>query len=57
MWEESDHIVLIRSDGSVVYEDGYDPYDGVTYCDLYECSLCPRYGDDCDGEDMDEHDE
>lgn len=50
MWEERDHIVLIRSDGSVVYEDGWDPYDRVTYCELYECSACPRYGDDCDGD-------
>lgn len=24
--------------------------DSVTYCDIYECSECPRYGDDCDGE-------
>lgn len=56
MWEERDHIVLIRSDGSVVYEDGWDPYDRVTYCELYECSACPRYGDDCDG-DFDYEDE
>ena len=38
--------VLIRSDGSVVYEDGYDPR---RYCDIYYCYECPRYGDDCDG--------
>ena len=44
--EESDHIVLIRSDGSVVYEDGYDP---VLYCDVCYCYECPKYGDDCDG--------
>lgn len=25
-------------------------YDVPTYCDIYECSECPRYGDDCDGE-------
>ena len=54
MWEESDHIVLIRSDGSVVYEDGFWPedYDDVrTLCDVMDsCSDCPRYGDDCDGE-------
>ena len=23
--QENDHIVLIRSDGSVVYEDGFEP--------------------------------
>lgn len=25
MFEENDHIVLIRSDGSVEYEDGFEP--------------------------------
>ena len=58
--EDNDHIVLIRSDGSVVYEDGWDPYDRVTYCELYECSACPKYGKDCDGngeEDEEEEDE
>lgn len=30
--------------------DGYEDYDDVTtYCDIYECEDCPRYGDDCDG--------
>ena len=24
--------------------------DIITYCDLYECAECPRYGKDCDGE-------
>ena len=24
--------------------------DIVTYCDIYDCKDCPRYGDDCDGE-------
>ena len=28
-----------------------DPYDIVKYCDIYKCENCPRYGDDCDGED------
>ena len=23
----------------------------VTYCMIYECEDCPRYGDDCDGRD------
>ena len=35
----------------------YDEYDDiVTYCDIYKCDDCPRYGDDCDGkwEDEDE---
>lgn len=23
----------------------------VTYCMIYECEECPKYGDDCDGDD------
>ena len=23
----------------------------ITYCDIFSCSECPRYCDDCDGED------
>ena len=23
----------------------------VTYCMIYECEDCPKYGDDCDGRD------
>ena len=49
--EENDHITLIKSDGSVVYEDGYDP---TRYCDMYYCYECPRYGDDCDGDEDNE---
>lgn len=57
MWEENDHIVLIRSDGSVVYEDGWEPEwdkDIIKVCDVCDCKECPRYGDDCDGEFEDE---
>ena len=25
-------------------------YDITTYCDIYKCEDCPRYGDDCDGD-------
>lgn len=25
--------------------------DIVTYCMIYECEDCPKYGDDCDGRD------
>ena len=28
--------------------------DVVTYCDIYECSECPRYGNDCDGQEDDD---
>lgn len=54
MWEENDHIVLIRSDGSVVYEDGWEPEEDddefVTYCEVYDnCEECPAYCDTCDG--------
>ena len=31
--------------------------DIITYCDIYECNDCPRYGDDCDGEFEEEEDE
>ena len=30
--------------------------DAVRLCDIYECTDCPRYGDDCDGE-FEEEDE
>ena len=23
----------------------------ITYCMIFECEECPRYGDDCDGRD------
>lgn len=23
--------------------------DAITYCEIYACEDCPRYGDDCDG--------
>lgn len=26
----------------------------VTYCMIFECEDCPRYGDDCDGRDDEE---
>lgn len=32
--------------------DEYD--DIISFCDIYECSDCPRYGDDCDGKADDE---
>ena len=31
--------------------------DIVTYCDIYDCKECPRYGDDCDGEFEEENEE
>ena len=34
-----------------IYVD--DEWDRPTYCDLYDCVDCPRYGDDCDGGDDD----
>lgn len=29
--------------------------DCTTFCEVYGCKECPRYGDDCDGEE-DEYD-
>lgn len=47
---ENDHIVMIKQDGTIIYEDGWEPEEEITtYCDIYECEACPRYGDDCDG--------
>ena len=37
----------------------YDPleWDDIkTYCDIFDCSDCPRCGDDCDGEFYEEDD-
>ena len=31
--------------------------DCTTFCEIYSCRDCPRYGDDCDGEWEDEDDE
>jgi predicted transcriptional regulator len=31
-------------------------YGTPTYCELYKCEDCPRYGDDCDGKGEDETD-
>lgn len=28
--------------------------DIVTYCMIFECEECPRYGDDCDGREDEE---
>lgn len=49
----NDHILFVGFDGTPVYEDGYGvDEDGevVYFCDIYECEYCPRFGDDCDGE-------
>ncbi|MBQ1296750.1 MAG: hypothetical protein IIY21_22085 [Clostridiales bacterium] len=35
-----------------IYVD--DPWDAPTYCDLYDCEECPRYGESCDGGEDDE---
>nr|MBQ4455280.1 hypothetical protein [Clostridia bacterium] len=39
-------------DGNVYFET-----ETVTYCDIYKCSECPRYGDDCDGKCEEEDDD
>lgn len=36
------------------FEDECD--DIVKYCDIYKCSECPRMGDDCDGDYLEEDD-
>ena len=55
--DADDHIIFVRPDGDPVYEEFYGPDDRgevVYLCDIYQCSECPRYGDDCDGEEMDD---
>lgn len=45
---------------NLMVRDDYwnDDYDDVrTFCDIYECSDCPRMGDDCDGEFFDDEEE
>lgn len=39
-------------DGNVYFET-----ETVTYCDINECSECPRYGDNCDGNGKEEGDD
>ena len=34
-----------------------DPVDARTLCDIYDCSDCPRMGDDCDGKGDEEDDD
>ncbi len=29
----------------------------ITYCDIYKCHDCPKYGDDCDGNFEDDEDD
>lgn len=26
----------------------------ITYCELFKCNECPKYGDDCDGKEDDD---
>lgn len=37
-----------------VWDIPYFEEDCTTYCEIYGCSECPRYGDDCDGEDFED---
>lgn len=31
--------------------------DCAQFCEIYGCSECPRYGDDCDGEEDEDDDD
>ena len=44
-------------EGQREYEERYGGPDRVTYCEIYKCKDCPRYGDDCDGKDEDDDDD
>ena len=52
-WKEIDHDVVIAFDGSWWREERV--MDRIKQCDVVDsCVDCPRYGDDCDGEDEDD---
>ena len=56
MWEP-ENIMVVSSFWHNHHDDWYwtepeedeDDDDIVTYCDIYYCRECPKYGDDCDG--------
>ena len=45
MWEP-ENIMVVGQEWYTHYSERPD----TTYCDIYDCSDCPRCGDDCDGE-------
>lgn len=55
MWEP-ENIMVVGSFWHNHYDDDYWEEGPPTYCELYKCEECPRYGDDCDGkeENMDD---
>ena len=44
-------------EGQREYEERYGGPDRVSYCEVYKCKDCPRYGDDCDGNDEEDDDD
>lgn len=46
---QKEHAVNFKKDASGNYWEMSKEI--VTYCMIYECEDCPRYGDDCDGDD------
>ena len=44
--EIRNNTIIIKNNGGYF---GTIKNEIVTYCDIYKCSDCPRYGDDCDG--------
>lgn len=61
MWEPENILVASQEwhnhHDDWYWQEGDEDDDRVTYCELYECSECPRYGDDCDGNGEDEDDD
>lgn len=41
----------------IITDEHGNEYEALTYCDIYECSECPRYGDNCDGNGEEEGDD
>ena len=58
MWEP-ENIMVVSSYWQNHNDDWYwqEGEEKICYCDEYECKDCPRYGDDCDGEEEDEYDD
>ena len=54
---EPENILVVGQEWYTHYNErpgADDDNDDVAYCDIYACKDCPRYGDDCDGEEEDD---
>ena len=51
MYKPISQYEITHMENLMVRDDCWDGYNDeyVRYCDIYSCSECPRYGDDCGG--------